>query len=297
MFNGRPAVLPRAPARMPRAGSRKRARCSHEHIQPLPATIRGDSAGRIFPAGISELCKTDRSAYATAAERMLMAIGSPELLDTGRPTAVADLLQQGDPPLSGFADFHGMEECIDQIVSYFTPCRPGPGGEEADPLPAGPGGRRQVLAGREAQTADGTHPLLCHHRARRCSSRRSACSTPTRTAPNSKRNTVSPALPDRSCRPGRPSASTSSAATSAKFRVVVAPPILNQIAIAKTEPGDETTRTSPHWSARWISASWRNTRRTTPMPTATRALVPGQPGPDGVRRDVQRHRSRCCTRC
>ena len=29
-----------------------------------------------------ELCKQDRSAYATAAERLLMAIGEPELLDT-----------------------------------------------------------------------------------------------------------------------------------------------------------------------------------------------------------------------
>ncbi len=29
-----------------------------------------------------EICKQDRSAYATAAERMLMAIGEPELFDT-----------------------------------------------------------------------------------------------------------------------------------------------------------------------------------------------------------------------
>lgn len=29
-----------------------------------------------------ELCKKDRSAYASAAERLLLAIGEPELLDT-----------------------------------------------------------------------------------------------------------------------------------------------------------------------------------------------------------------------
>ncbi|MFC5770484.1 PrkA family serine protein kinase, partial [Thauera sinica] len=29
-----------------------------------------------------ELCRSDRTAYATAAERMLMAIGEPELVDT-----------------------------------------------------------------------------------------------------------------------------------------------------------------------------------------------------------------------
>ena len=31
-----------------------------------------------------ELCKTDKTAYATAAERMLMAIGEPELIDTSK---------------------------------------------------------------------------------------------------------------------------------------------------------------------------------------------------------------------
>ena len=31
-----------------------------------------------------ELCKQDPTAYATAAERMLMAIGEPELVDTRR---------------------------------------------------------------------------------------------------------------------------------------------------------------------------------------------------------------------
>ena len=67
-----------------------------------------------------ELCRTNPGAYATAAERMLMAIGEPEMIDT-----------RSDPRLSrifsnkivrvypAFRDFFGMEETIEQIVAYF----------------------------------------------------------------------------------------------------------------------------------------------------------------------------------
>jgi hypothetical protein len=49
-----------------------------------------------------------------------------------------------------------------------------------------------------------------------------------------------------------------------------------------------TIRTFPRWSARWISASWKNSRRTTRTPTAiSGGSVPGQPGFAGIRRDVQ----------
>jgi hypothetical protein len=44
----------------------------------------GPGRGDVHP-GIPELCKTDPLAYATAAERMLTAIGEPELVDTRRP--------------------------------------------------------------------------------------------------------------------------------------------------------------------------------------------------------------------
>ena len=65
-----------------------------------------------------ELCKTDRSAYATAAERMLMAIGSPELLDTSVDPRLSRIFSNKViRRYPAFADFHGMEECIDQILS------------------------------------------------------------------------------------------------------------------------------------------------------------------------------------
>ncbi|MBA4245324.1 MAG: PrkA family serine protein kinase, partial [Pseudomonas sp.] len=67
-----------------------------------------------------ELCKQDRSAYATAAERLLMAIGEPELLDTSTNSRLSRIFSNKViRRYPAFADFHGMEECIDQIVSYF----------------------------------------------------------------------------------------------------------------------------------------------------------------------------------
>ena len=65
-------------------------------------------------------CKRNPLAYASAAERMLKAIGEPQMVDT-----------RNDPRLSrifankvikrypAFAEFYGMEDAIEQVVSYF----------------------------------------------------------------------------------------------------------------------------------------------------------------------------------
>ncbi len=66
-----------------------------------------------------DLCKESPQTYASAAERLLMAIGEPEYIDT-----------KNDPRLSrifsnkiikrypAFSEFYGMEEAIENIVSY-----------------------------------------------------------------------------------------------------------------------------------------------------------------------------------
>lgn len=65
-----------------------------------------------------ELCKQDRSAYASAAERLLLAIGEPELLDTSTNSRLSRIFSNKViRRYPAFEDFHGMEECIDQIVS------------------------------------------------------------------------------------------------------------------------------------------------------------------------------------
>ena len=67
-----------------------------------------------------ELCKTDASVYATAAERMLMAIGEPELVDTRLDPRLSRIFSNKVLRLyPAFRDFYGMEEVIEHIVSYF----------------------------------------------------------------------------------------------------------------------------------------------------------------------------------
>jgi serine protein kinase len=68
-----------------------------------------------------DLCKDDKTAYANAAERMLMAIGEPERIDTSKEPRLSRIFS--NKVLSyypAFKDFYGMEDAIEQIVSYFT---------------------------------------------------------------------------------------------------------------------------------------------------------------------------------
>ncbi|MDB5729149.1 MAG: PrkA family serine protein kinase, partial [Noviherbaspirillum sp.] len=67
-----------------------------------------------------ELCKRDRLAYATAAERMLEAIGEPELIDTRHDPRLSRIFANKVIKIyPAFREFYGMEEVIEQVVSYF----------------------------------------------------------------------------------------------------------------------------------------------------------------------------------
>ena len=67
-----------------------------------------------------ELCKSDRSVYATAAERMLMAIGEPQLVDTSRDMRLSRMFSNKViKRYPAFNEFYGMEEAVENIVSYF----------------------------------------------------------------------------------------------------------------------------------------------------------------------------------
>ena len=67
-----------------------------------------------------DLCKQDRSVYATAAERMLIAIGEPELVDTSLDPRLSRIFSNKViKRYEAFHEFYGMEECIEQIVSFF----------------------------------------------------------------------------------------------------------------------------------------------------------------------------------
>jgi len=66
------------------------------------------------------LCKDDSSAYSTAAERILRAIGEPELVDTAKDPRLSRIFSNKIiKRYPEFSAFYGMEECVEQIVSFF----------------------------------------------------------------------------------------------------------------------------------------------------------------------------------
>ncbi len=67
-----------------------------------------------------KICKDDPSAYATAAERILLAIGEPEFIDTSKDPRLSRIFSNKIiKRYQEFDDFFGMEECVEQMVSFF----------------------------------------------------------------------------------------------------------------------------------------------------------------------------------
>jgi len=67
-----------------------------------------------------DLCKKNPLVYATAAERILAAIGEPEIFDTHQDQRLSRIFGNKVIKLyPAFRDFYGLEEPIEQVVSYF----------------------------------------------------------------------------------------------------------------------------------------------------------------------------------
>ncbi|MBF0394149.1 MAG: PrkA family serine protein kinase [Alphaproteobacteria bacterium] len=65
-------------------------------------------------------CRKDPSMYATASERMVEAIGAPEVVDTSRDARMGRIFMNRTIKVyPAFADFYGMEETIERIVGFF----------------------------------------------------------------------------------------------------------------------------------------------------------------------------------
>lgn len=66
-----------------------------------------------------ELCHTDPAAYANPAQRLLMAIGEPEMLDTRHDPILSRIFSNKIiHHYSVFNDFYGLEDPIEQIVGF-----------------------------------------------------------------------------------------------------------------------------------------------------------------------------------
>ena len=91
-----------------------------------------------------DLCREDASVYASAAERMLLAIGEPELVDTSRDPRLSRIFaNKVIKRYEAFREFYGMEECIQQIVSFFRHAAQGL--EEQIPSSSLPAGTKEGI--------------------------------------------------------------------------------------------------------------------------------------------------------
>jgi serine protein kinase len=67
-----------------------------------------------------EGCKSDPKLYASAAERMIAAIGEPEFVDTAKDARLGRIYMNRTLKVyPAFKDFYGLEETIERIVGFF----------------------------------------------------------------------------------------------------------------------------------------------------------------------------------
>ncbi|QEL63526.1 protein kinase [Oryzomicrobium terrae] len=191
-----------------------------------------------------ELCRNDRSAYASIAERMLMAIGDPEVIDTRQDPRLSRLFANKLIRIyPAFREFYGMEEVIESIVAYFRHAAQGLEEKKQILYLLGPvGGGKSSLAERLKQLVEKV-PFY------------SVKGSPVHESPLALFDLEEdgPILEEDYGIPRRYLNSIMSpwavkrlhefGGDITKFRVVkLRPSVLSQIAIAKTEPGDENNQ-------------------------------------------------------
>ncbi len=191
-----------------------------------------------------ELCKKDPVTYANAAERMLTAIGEPEMVDTSRDQRLSRIFSNKlIKRYPAFSEFYGMEEAIEQIVSYFRHAAQGLEEKKQILYLLGPvGGGKSSLAERLKALMEKV-PFYAIK------------GSPVFESPlglfnpeeDSKILEQEYGIPDRYLRgimsPWAVKRLHEYGGDISKFRVIkIHPSILDQAAIAKTEPGDENNQ-------------------------------------------------------
>lgn len=191
-----------------------------------------------------DLCKKDPTVYATAAERMLMAIGEPELVDTSRDSRLSRIFSNKViKRYEAFKDFYGMEECIEQIVSFFKHAAQGLEEKKQILYLLGPvGGGKSSLAEKLKQLMQ-KQPIYCIK------------GSPVYESPLGIFDPAEDAqileedygIPNRYIRqimsPWATKRLHEFNGDISQFKVVkLYPSVLDQIAISKTEPGDENNQ-------------------------------------------------------
>jgi serine protein kinase len=191
-----------------------------------------------------EICKIDPSAYATAAERLLIAIGEPEFVDTSKDSRLSRIFSNKViKRYPAFDEFYGMEDAIERIVSFFRHAAQGLEERKQILYLLGPvGGGKSSLAERLKALMEKT-PFYA------------VKGSPLNESPLGLFNASEDGhileedygIPLRYLRPVMSPWATKRlkefGGDISQFRVVkLYPSILDQIAISKTEPGDENNQ-------------------------------------------------------
>ena len=105
-------------------------------------------------------CKTDPMMYAGAAQRMLSAIGEPELIDTSsEPRLGRIFMNRTIKRYPAFADFYGLEETIERIVGFFRHAAQGLEERKQILYLLGPVGGGKSSLSEKLKTLMETHPI------------------------------------------------------------------------------------------------------------------------------------------
>jgi serine protein kinase len=195
-----------------------------------------------------ESCRGDPMMYANAAERILAAIGEPQMIDTAKDPRLGRIfLNRTMRTYPAFVGFYGMEETIERIVSFFRHAAQGLEERKQILYLLGPvGGGKSSLAERLKSLME-VHPIYVLKADDEIS--------PVFESPLSlfDPDTMGPILEERYGIPRRRLNGLMSpwalkrleafGGDISRFRVAkMQPSRLRQIAIAKTEPGDENNQ-------------------------------------------------------
>jgi serine protein kinase len=195
-----------------------------------------------------ELCRSDPMAYANAAERLLAAIGEPQMIDTAKDARLGRIfLNRTMRIYPAFSKFYGMEETVERIVGFFRHAAQGLEERKQILYLLGPvGGGKSSLAERLKSLME-VHPIYVLKAGDELS--------PVFESPLSlfDPETLGEIIEERYGIPRRRLTGLMSpwcykrletfGGDISRFRVAkIQPSRLRQIAIAKTEPGDENNQ-------------------------------------------------------
>src|SRR6059058_2866513 len=107
-----------------------------------------------------ESCRSDPMKYANAAERILAAIGEPQMIDTAKDPRLGRIfLNRTIRSYPAFAGFYGMEETIERIVSFFRHAAQGLEERKQILYPLGPVGVGKSSLAERLKALMEVHPI------------------------------------------------------------------------------------------------------------------------------------------